>query len=287
MLEGGHEEGGEGEEEEEGEGSREYRWSKASRWWLSHVTQEDLESIASSNKLKIMFEILDKCSEIDDKCLIFSSYTTLLDTVEHFMKKRQPKEYSPYNNTWTKGLDYLRLDGNTPTSKRDDLFKQFNNDKNKRLRVFLKAGAEGITLTGANRVIILDVSWNPTLDGKYEHLFKHSTLTITQQLIRNGMLWRLHYSILMYNFIPFINFINFLQNKVFLELFGWANAKKLSFIVSWQRAPWKTRCINVPLQNRHSAFVCLRQSKWTVLSRRPICRNYTSKFRLKYLKCIN
>lgn len=50
---------------------------------------------------------------------------------------------------------------------RHDMIKVFNSCLNKRTRVFLisaKAGGQGINLIGANRVIILDTSWNPSSD---------------------------------------------------------------------------------------------------------------------------
>lgn len=47
------------------------------------------------------------------------------------------------------------------------MIKRFNSEANRRARVFLisaKAGGQGINLIGANRVIILDTSWNPSND---------------------------------------------------------------------------------------------------------------------------
>lgn len=65
------------------------------------------------------------------------------------------------------GQDYYRLDGKTPKSIRHAMINEFNKVENKLARVFLisaKAGGQGINLIGANRVIILDTSWNPSND---------------------------------------------------------------------------------------------------------------------------
>lgn len=71
------------------------------------------------------------------------------------------------SSQWILGKDYYRLDGKTPKSIRHAMINEFNNVLNKRARVFLisaKAGGQGINLIGANRVIILDTSWNPSND---------------------------------------------------------------------------------------------------------------------------
>lgn len=71
------------------------------------------------------------------------------------------------SNKWINGQDYYRLDGKTPKNIRHEMIKRFNCNANKRARVFLissRAGGQGINLIGANRVIILDTSWNPSND---------------------------------------------------------------------------------------------------------------------------
>lgn len=155
--------------------SQEGKMSVKNDWWRPYVTKEDLETILPSNKLKILFEILKKCKENGEKCLIFSAFVAVLDVVEFFMRAitKQTQEgvtYSGLENfrsIWKYGEDYYRLDGKTPRSTRHQMITNFNDPKNMRARVFLisaKAGGQGINLTGANRVILLDTSWNPSND---------------------------------------------------------------------------------------------------------------------------
>ncbi|XP_075150194.1 uncharacterized protein LOC142224305 isoform X2 [Haematobia irritans] len=143
-------------------------------WWRSLLTEKDLESIMPSNKLRTMFKILQMCEEKGEKCLIFSAFVAVLNVVEYFFRKITDndetirKELNINNPTkWELGHDYYRLDGKTPKSMRHAMINEFNNVLNKQARVFLisaKAGGQGINLIGANRVIILDTSWNPSND---------------------------------------------------------------------------------------------------------------------------
>ncbi|XP_067621446.1 transcriptional regulator ATRX-like isoform X2 [Eurosta solidaginis] len=147
-------------------------------WWRNLLAEKDLETILPSNKLRTMFEILRMCEEKGEKCLIFSAFVAVLNVVEYFFKKMNDKDADTLNelkmsqgyqvkNTWILGKDYYRLDGKTPKLIRHEMIEQFNCMANKRARVFLissRAGGQGINLTGANRVIILDTSWNPSND---------------------------------------------------------------------------------------------------------------------------
>ena len=65
---------------------------------------------------------------------------------------------------WIRGVQVLRLDGNTAMEAREIIIHQFNNsDEAKFLFVSIRACGEGINLTGASRVVILDIPWNPSI----------------------------------------------------------------------------------------------------------------------------
>ncbi|GAB0099384.1 transcriptional regulator ATRX [Sergentomyia squamirostris] len=148
--------------------------SVTSDWWRQHLSQEDLESLLPSNKLRLVFEILKLCQQNREKCLIFSAFVAVLNVVEYFMKKISSKDpnaakygLGDYDGPWEHGKDYYRLDGKTPKQLRHSMVQSFNDPRNTRMRCFLisaRAGGQGINLTGANRVIILDTSWNPSND---------------------------------------------------------------------------------------------------------------------------
>ena len=59
------------------------------------------------------------------------------------------------------------MDGQTDITKRAKDISAFNDPDETRARLFListKAGGIGINLIGANRCIIFDATWNPSLD---------------------------------------------------------------------------------------------------------------------------
>lgn len=107
-----------------------------------------------------MLEILKECQRNNEKCIIFSSSTVCLDIVEFFLWK---------NKSWVSDRDYYRLDGTVRNFKRNKMIVSFNKPENRLIKLFListKAGGQGINLTGANRIILLDTSWNPSVDRK-------------------------------------------------------------------------------------------------------------------------
>lgn len=106
-----------------------------------------------SGKMKSLDILLNKYQKRRDKVLIFSNSTVTLDMIQQYSKAR--------------GFSHLRLDGQTPTRKRQGLVNQYQNDEN--LFLFListKAGGLGLNITAANKVIIYDVSWNPSADNQ-------------------------------------------------------------------------------------------------------------------------
>lgn len=147
-----------------------------SKWWKDLIKEDDLESILSSNKFMLLFEILRQCQERNEKVLVFSAFVAVLNVVEEFMRKihnhrNNPNSlkygYSRFERNWVEGLDYYRLDGSTKRDARQQMIERFNDKKNTRMCCFLisaRAGGQGINLTGANRCVILDTSWNPSAD---------------------------------------------------------------------------------------------------------------------------
>ncbi|CAF1297698.1 unnamed protein product [Adineta steineri] len=165
--------------------------------FLDSISEEHRFDLELSGKFLILKFILDKCFEIGDKVLLFSRSLYTLNYIEKFLKhlqienekeyqkqcesRRQLRELLSTNETndnvtnahipepieWIRDQDYFRMDGQTDVTVRKRYAKSFNNLSNSRARLFListLAGGIGINLTGSNRVIVFDASWNPSHD---------------------------------------------------------------------------------------------------------------------------
>ncbi|KAM3960252.1 transcriptional regulator ATRX homolog [Aphomia sociella] len=144
-------------------------------WWIKLVTDDEIEDMRNSHKLVLLFDILRQCDTIGDKLLVFSQSLYSLDLIEHFLGKvdeatqegRIDEKLGGHVGSWSPGVDYFRLDGSTSCENRSIWCKNFNREDNPRARLFListRAGGLGINLVAANRVVIFDVSWNPSHD---------------------------------------------------------------------------------------------------------------------------
>ncbi|XP_026482209.1 LOW QUALITY PROTEIN: transcriptional regulator ATRX homolog [Ctenocephalides felis] len=159
--------------QEEEENETEEKRENPTEWWMPLCPEEELDYLKHSGKLMLLFDILKECETIGDKILVFSQSLYSLDVIEHFLSQIDERTQNQSDNvlghrgSWSPGLDYFRLDGSTSCENRAAWCKSFNRADNIRARLFListRAGGLGINLVAANRVIIFDVSWNPSHD---------------------------------------------------------------------------------------------------------------------------
>jgi hypothetical protein len=117
----------------------------------------------SSYKLLAALLILHKALERGDRALVFSQSLGTLDTLERVLGGVLVPGSDP-PRAWVRDRDYFRIDGSTTASDRERRITSFNDAEQTEARCFLvstKAGGIGINLVAANRVIVLDVGWNP------------------------------------------------------------------------------------------------------------------------------
>ena len=110
------------------------------------VKDEDITGTESA-KTEVLVEELTNLIG-NHKVLVFSQFTSMLDLLEQ-----------SFNNH---AIPFIRLDGSTLVSKRQDLVNQFQSEETE-ARVFLislKAGNAGLNLTAADYVFLFDPWWN-------------------------------------------------------------------------------------------------------------------------------
>jgi superfamily II DNA or RNA helicase len=104
-----------------------------------------------SAKIETLLEQLGEVLDEGHKALVFSQFTSLLAIVKSELDARK--------------LTYEYLDGQTRDRK--EKVERFQNDANCRLfLISIKAGGQGLNLTAADYVFILDPWWNPAVEAQ-------------------------------------------------------------------------------------------------------------------------
>lgn len=120
----------------------------------SHISK--MYHNTASSKIRLLDTLLQQIRKsTDEKVVLVSNYTSTLNLMGDLLEST--------------GLKYLRLDGAVPAKQRQGLVDQFNRAKSSQVFAFLlsaKAGGVGIDLTGASRLVLFDVDWNPATDDQ-------------------------------------------------------------------------------------------------------------------------
>ncbi|KAJ6502104.1 SNF2 family DNA-dependent ATPase [Mycena sanguinolenta] len=114
------------------------------------------EERASSAKIRMILKLLgdiDDRSDGEEKTIIFSQFTTMLDLLEPFLRDQ--------------GIRYVRYDGSMkPVDREAALTKIKTSARTKVILISFKAGSTGLNLTACNNVILVDLWWNPALEDQ-------------------------------------------------------------------------------------------------------------------------
>ncbi|GFS38893.1 helicase ARIP4 [Nephila pilipes] len=141
-------------------------------WAIPIMKDYVLGVVENSHKMMVLFVIISETLHMGDKLLVFSQSLSTLDLLEQFLSKiqvpRKPDQLDQApNETWCRNKNYFRLDGSTSAQEREKLINEFN--RNDSVSLFLlstRAGCLGINLVGANRIVVMDASWNPCHDAQ-------------------------------------------------------------------------------------------------------------------------
>lgn len=105
-----------------------------------------------SGKLETLGELIEEAVNSNRRILLFSQFTSMLEKIKNMLIS---------NN-----IQYLYLDGSTPTIERGKLVREFNRGVGNVFLISLKAGGTGLNLTSADMVIHYDPWWNPAVEDQ-------------------------------------------------------------------------------------------------------------------------
>jgi SNF2 family DNA or RNA helicase len=111
----------------------------------------DIDDVSPNAKLDILLPRLSELIDEGHKAIVFSQFTSFLTIVRRRLE--------------TEGIPYEYLDGKT--RNRGEAVERFQNDPNCKLfLISLKAGGQGLNLTAAEYVFLLDPWWNPAVEAQ-------------------------------------------------------------------------------------------------------------------------
>ncbi|CAN6723106.1 unnamed protein product [Malus baccata var. baccata] len=108
-------------------------------------------------KTKFLMELIRLSDALNERVLVFCQYISPLTLARDLLR-------SQFH--WSEGEEVLYMDGKCDMKQRQSSMKIFN-DPSSKAKVLLastKGCCEGISLVGASRVVLLDVTWNPSVE---------------------------------------------------------------------------------------------------------------------------
>ncbi|KAK3436982.1 hypothetical protein EUGRSUZ_C01537 [Eucalyptus grandis] len=125
---------------------------------LMHIANGERDKFQETSdriscKISFTMSLLDKLIRDGHSVLIFSQTRKMLDLIQASLLSR--------------GREYLRIDGSTKASDRIKIVNNFQEGTG--APIFLltsQVGGQGLTLTRADRVIVVDPAWNPSTDNQ-------------------------------------------------------------------------------------------------------------------------
>jgi len=129
-------------------------------WAAPVLTEHKGGSSKSSGKAQVCIALLKEVKRRGERCVVFTQTLGTLDVLEDLLASTD--------------VAWCRIDGSTPAAARSEIVHAFNarKEQGKRVKrdavdallVSIRAGGEGVNMTGACRVVLYDVCWNPCFD---------------------------------------------------------------------------------------------------------------------------
>lgn len=117
------------------------------------LVDADFDETIGTAKLDLLMEMVREILDEGHSVLVFSQFTSMLALIE----KRLCDACFPYR----------KITGSTPTDKRPDIVREFNEEPQAEVFLLsLKAAGTGLTLTKADYVFLFDPWWNPAVENQ-------------------------------------------------------------------------------------------------------------------------
>ncbi len=155
------------------------------------IINRDQHIINSCSKMIALFDLLKKWKLNKNKVLIFTQTIQMQDLLilafEHYNQNNLNNSESSSDN-----FTFLKMNGTMPQVKRKQTIEEFN--ENASIFCFLlttRVGGLGLNLVGADRIVIYDPDWNPTVDSQAkERIYRYgqkSDVEIYRLVCRNTL----------------------------------------------------------------------------------------------------
>lgn len=108
-------------------------------------------------KARFTVDLIRLCQTLDERVLVFSQWIDPLILIKDMLKSQFQ---------WVEGNEVVYMDGKCDAKQRQSSMSVFN-DPSSKAKVLLASTRgcnEGINLVGASRVVLLDVTWNPSVE---------------------------------------------------------------------------------------------------------------------------
>lgn len=109
-------------------------------------------NVGDSSKTQAFLDLLDEALSGGHRLLVFSQFVGYLSKIKQALDKRK--------------ISYQYLDGQTTEKKRAKAIEDFQAGEGDVFLISLKAGGQGLNLTGADYVVHLDPWWNPAVEDQ-------------------------------------------------------------------------------------------------------------------------
>lgn len=125
-------------------------------YWLERLDRlPDAFLLRSSGKLAVVVPLVEHLVRRDHQVIVFAHSLRMLRVVGELLRRRR--------------IAFSEVNGGVPLAQRAEAVRRMQEREVRVMLITVTAGGEGITITAADSVIIMEPSWNPSVDEQAIH----------------------------------------------------------------------------------------------------------------------